>query len=68
MVELFSGMLTIWIADGYHSVHILAASEMDAAAHENAGNEIEEKPMDISGIFSKYFWFSWNFKLSNSFA
>ncbi|KAH7554407.1 hypothetical protein JRO89_XS12G0195100 [Xanthoceras sorbifolium] len=46
--DVSSRTQTIWITDGYHSMHTLAASEMDAAVNEKGRNEIKEKLMDIS--------------------
>ncbi|XP_031255826.1 uncharacterized protein LOC116113803 isoform X2 [Pistacia vera] len=41
---------TIWITDGQHSVHVMAASDADITVGENGRNEIEEKLMQISVI------------------
>lgn len=38
---------TIWISDGFHSVHLMAVSDMDSSANENDKNNSEEKPMQI---------------------
>ncbi|KAK2663056.1 hypothetical protein Ddye_001630 [Dipteronia dyeriana] len=46
--DVSSRTQTIWITDGYHSVHMLVASEMDTAVNENGRNEIMEKQTDIS--------------------
>ncbi|KAG6659773.1 hypothetical protein CIPAW_03G059600 [Carya illinoinensis] len=39
---------TVWISDGYYSVHVMAASDMDTAVNENERKESEEKLMQIS--------------------
>ncbi|KAG6720335.1 hypothetical protein I3842_03G055400 [Carya illinoinensis] len=48
---------TVWISDGYYSVHVMAASDMDTAVNENERKESEEKLMQISGFHdSIVFW------------
>ncbi|XP_044468407.1 uncharacterized protein LOC123197944 isoform X2 [Mangifera indica] len=41
---------TIWITDGQHSVHVMAASDADITVGKNGINEIEEKLMQMSVI------------------
>ncbi|KAL5581978.1 hypothetical protein UlMin_014420 [Ulmus minor] len=47
---------TVWLSDGYHSVHVMVASEAEAVTNGNDTNEIEEKLTQISviqAIFAK---------------
>ncbi|XP_062106332.1 uncharacterized protein LOC133817750 isoform X2 [Humulus lupulus] len=41
---------TIWVSDGYHSLHMIAASDMETVVDENDRTENEEKLMQISVI------------------
>ncbi|KDP32931.1 hypothetical protein JCGZ_12962 [Jatropha curcas] len=48
--DISSRIQTFWISDGFHSVHMMMASEMDIAVNKNDGDESQEKPMQISVI------------------
>lgn len=37
------------MSDGYNSVQMMVASDMDSAVNENDINESEEKPMQFTG-------------------
>lgn len=39
---------TVWLSDGYHSLHVIAASDIEAVVNENDRTENEEKLMQIS--------------------
>ncbi|XP_024026126.1 uncharacterized protein LOC21392027 [Morus notabilis] len=41
---------TVWLSDGHHSLHVVAASDIVAAVSENDRTENEEKLMQISVI------------------
>lgn len=50
MCHHFAGTQTVWISDGYYSVHMMAACDIDTAVNENERKESEEKLMQISGF------------------
>ncbi|XP_048328838.2 uncharacterized protein LOC107416550 [Ziziphus jujuba] len=41
---------TVWVSDGYHSVHMMVASDMENLADENDRSENKEKLMQISAV------------------
>lgn len=45
----FAGTQSVWVSDGYNSVQMMVASDMDSAVNENDINESEEKPMQFTG-------------------
>ncbi|KAJ9173085.1 hypothetical protein P3X46_016259 [Hevea brasiliensis] len=47
--DISSRIQTFWISDGFHSVHMMTASEMDPVI-KNDGDESQEKLMQISVI------------------
>ncbi|KAJ4960280.1 hypothetical protein NE237_020190 [Protea cynaroides] len=41
---------TVWVSDGFHSVHMMSISDMDIPANEDVKNDMEEKLIQISAI------------------
>ncbi|XP_043716414.1 uncharacterized protein LOC122664593 [Telopea speciosissima] len=41
---------TVWVSDGFHSVHTMSISDMDIPANEDVKNDVEEKQIQISAI------------------
>ena len=48
------------MSDGYHSLHMIAVSDLEAGVNENDRNEKEEKLVQISGFHSPIFWKEFN--------
>lgn len=46
---IFSGGRTVWISDGFYSVHMMTVSDTDTSANEDDENDSEEKLKQISG-------------------
>lgn len=47
---IFSGGRTVWISDGFYSVHMMTVSDTDTSVNEDDENESEEKLTQISGF------------------
>ncbi|KAK9271869.1 hypothetical protein L1049_002234 [Liquidambar formosana] len=41
---------TVWISDGFYSVHMMAVTDTDSSANENDRNESDEKRMQIAVV------------------
>ncbi|XP_050383754.1 uncharacterized protein LOC126800429 isoform X2 [Argentina anserina] len=46
--EIAARTQSVWVSDGYNSVQMMVASDMDIAVSENDLNEIKEKPLHIT--------------------
>lgn len=44
-----AGSQTVWISDGYHSVHMLATPDMDNTLDATDGNDGDEKLLHFPG-------------------
>ncbi|KAM5580992.1 hypothetical protein ABKV19_010282 [Rosa sericea] len=46
--EIAARTQSVWVSDGYNSVQMMVASDMDSAVSQNDLNESKEKPMHIT--------------------
>lgn len=50
--DIASRTQSVWASDGYNSVHMMLASDMDNAVNENDRNDSEEKLIHISAVLT----------------
>jgi len=62
-------MRTFWVSDGFHSVHTITLSNMDAAVNTNDGDVTQEKLIRITGFFNPlYIGFVFQIKTSHALS